>query len=74
MLDSVSKNIADSTTAIYVLSTIICATLFLSIIKICLNRRRAAKEEMASIEAFSYDENSNVVNQQAEEETEDSSN
>lgn len=61
----------DSTTAIYVLCSLIVSTLLLSIIKICMNRRQeAAKAEMASIEAFSYDETSPAAKKQVEEDTE----
>ena len=64
----------DSTTAIYVLCSLIVSTLLLSIIKICMNRRQeAAKAEMSSIEAFSIDETSPAAKKQVEEDTENSS-
>ena len=64
----------DSTTAIYVLCSLIVTTLLLSIIKICMNRRQAAKKaEMSSIEAFSYDETTPAANKHVEEDTENNS-
>ena len=64
----------DSTTAIYVLCSLIVSTLLLSIIKICMNRRQeAAKAETSSIEAFAYDETSPAAKKQVEEDTENSS-
>lgn len=65
--------LADSTTAIYAIASIICASLLFVIAKVWMSRREAAKAQLASIEAFSYEEKSNNVVTQSEEDVESSS-
>jgi len=67
------ETMAESTFALYAVVSIICGSLLLVIAKFLMNRRDAAKNELASIEAFSYDDQSNNVVTQSEEDTENSS-
>ena len=73
MGETMYDSIAESTTTMYAIASIICASLLLVIAKCYMARRAASKAELASIEAFSYDEKSNNVVTQSEEDTENSS-
>lgn len=67
--DTVATGFTESTTALYAVASIICATLLLIVGKVCWSRRQATKAELASIEAFAYDEKATVVTN-AEEDAE----
>ena len=68
-----TETISESANALMAIAAVVIGTIILIIGKICWNRREAAKAEMASIEAFSYDEKANNVVRQSEEDVENSS-
>ena len=73
MGEQMFDSVAESAYAIYAVSSLVCITLLYAIAKFIMNRREAAKSELASIEAFSYDEKASNIVQNSEEDTENSS-